>query len=289
MAKRILVIVFAVLVVAGVGAAVWLSLPVQRSASLLDEMTAPTSAGPVSDDQFADLVRTDPIAALNESIRAYQDRTHGFTAEFHKRERMNGKLNDEEVIRVAVQDDPYSVLMVWAKGGGAGQGTVYIKGQNSGKMKVWMFRKLVQDIDPQGAVPKMSARYTIEEFGIKQATQKTLRAWSAAKDAGELKWEYAGQKAVSEAGGRECFALKRVCPADQIDPFVSGGPAVEVTDKIRRDSFRTVTAYLDCETRLQVGTEQHRHDGELTASYWFRDVNPKPTFDADTFTTKSFR
>jgi hypothetical protein len=287
--KRILLIAFAVLVVAGVGAAVWLSLPVQRSASLLDDVTAPTSAGPTSDDQFADLVRTDPIAALNESLRAYQDRTAGFTAEFRKRERMGGKLAGEEVIRVAVQDDPYSVLMVWQQGGGAGQGTLYLKGQNGGKMKVWMFRKLIQDIDPQGAVPKMSARYTIEEFGIRQATQRTLRAWSAANDAGELRWEYAGRKAMDQAGGRECFALKRVCPADQIDPFVTGGPAVEVTDKNRKDSFRTVTVYLDCQTRLQVGTEQHRHDGELTASYWFRDVNPKPTFGEETFTTKSFK
>lgn len=282
MLKRILLIAFAVLAVTGVGAAVLLNLPVRRSESLLDDVKATPSATPVSEDQFAELVRTDPIAALQTSLAAYPNT--GFTAEFRKRERMGGKLADEEVIRVAVADEPFSVLMVWQSV--KNKGTLYLKGQNGGKMKVW---GSPIDVDPQGFFPKQSARYTIEEFGIKQATQKTLRAWLTAKEAGELTWEYGGRKAMSEAGGRECFILKRVCPADQIDPFVTGGPAVQVTDKNRKDSFRTVTVYLDCETRLQIGTEQHRHDGELTASYWFRDVNTKPAFDADTFTTKSFR
>lgn len=287
--KRILIVVFAVLVVVGVGAAVWLSLPVNRTNSLLDDVSTVRTTGPVSEDQFAEQLRTDPIAALQASIAAYDDLAHGFTAEFRKRERMGGKLVDEEIIRVAVRDDPHSVLMLWKQGGGAGQGTLYVKGQNDGQMKVWMLRTFVKSVEPQGTIPKASARYTIEEFGIEQSTKRTFLAWSAVKKVGELKYEYLGRKAMAEAGGRECFVLKRTCSADQIDPFVTGGSAVEVTDKNRRDSFRTVTVYLDCETRLQVGTEQHRHDGELTASYWFRDVNLKPEFDADTFTTKSFR
>ena len=39
--KRILLIVFAVLMVAGVGAAVWLSLPVNRTASVLTRRRGP--------------------------------------------------------------------------------------------------------------------------------------------------------------------------------------------------------------------------------------------------------
>jgi hypothetical protein len=287
MAKRWLAIAFAVLVVGGGGAAVWLSLPAgPRADSVLDQVSLGQSEA-VSDERFAELLRTDPIAALQASVRAYPGR--GFTAEFHKRERMNGTLGDEEVIDVAVQDDPYAVLMVWRRGGGLGQGTLFVRGQNDGQMRVWVSRLFVKGEDPQGAAAKRSARYTIEEFGIPQSTRRTLKVWGAAADAGDLAFEYQGRRAVPEAGGRECFVLTRTAPADCIDPFVSGGPAVEVTDKTRRDSFRTVTVYLDCETRLQVGTEQRRHDGELTASYWFRNVNLAPTFDADTFTTKSFR
>jgi hypothetical protein len=280
--KRILLIVFAVLIVAVVGAAVWLNLPTTHTPSELDKITPPGGSAPVAEDTFAELVRTDPIAALYASLAAYPNT--GFTAEFRKQERMGGKLGDEEVIRVSVKDDPFSVLMLWQNI--KNKGTLYVRGQNNGKMKVW---GSPIDVHPQGLMPKMSARYTIEEFGIKQATQRTLRAWTEARKANELEYQFGGRKAMEQAGGRECFALKRVCPADQIDPFVTGGPAVEVTDKNRRDSFRTVTVYLDCETRLQVGTEQHRHDGELTASYWFRDVNLKPTFGDDTFSVKSFK
>ena len=286
MVKRWLAITFVLLVVAVVGAAVWLNLPVRRSGSALD--SGPTGK-PVSDDRFAELVGTDAVAALDASIAAYRDRAAGFTAEFRKRERTGGTLGGEEVIDVAVKDDPYSVLMVWRQGGGAGKGTLYVDGQNEGKMKVWMLRLKVVDMEPQGDLPKRSARYTIEEFGILKATQKTRKAWATAKEAGKLETEYLGRRAVPEAGGRDCFVVKRTCPGDQIDPFISGGPAVTVDDKNRRDSFRTVTVYFDCETQLQVGIEQHRHDGELIASYWFRNVNLKPTFDADTFTTKSFK
>lgn len=286
MRMRWLAIPFAVVVVACVGAAVWLNLPVRRSDSVLENGPA---GEPVSDEQFAELVQSDPVAALDASVAAYRAHAAGFTAEFRKRERTGGKLGGEEVIDVAVKDDPYSVLMVWREGGGAGKGTLFVEGQNEGKMKVWMFRASVIDVPPQGMLPKQSARYTIEEFGILKATQKTRKAWVAAKDAGKLETEYLGRRAVPEAGGRECYVVRRTCPADQIDPFISGGEAVTVDDKNRRDSFRTVTVYFDCETQLQVGTEQHRHDGELTASYWFRNVNLKPTFDENTFTTKSFK
>lgn len=287
MRMRWLLIPFAVVVVACVGAGVWLNLPVHRSGSLLENGPA---GKPVSDDRFAELVQSDPVAALEASIAAYREHATGFTAEFRKRERTGGKLPDaDEVIDVAVKDDPYSVLMVWREGGGAGKGTVYVAGENKGKMKVWMWRVSVVEMDPQGDLPKGSARYTIEEFGILKATQKTRKAWVAAKEAKQLQTEYLGRRAVPEAGGRECYVVRRTCPADQIDPFISGGKAVEVDDKNRRDSFRTVTVYFDCETQLQVGTEQHRHDGELTASYWFRNVNLKPAFDENTFTTKSFK
>ncbi|MFY7954232.1 MAG: DUF1571 domain-containing protein, partial [Armatimonadaceae bacterium] len=238
MLKRILLAVFALLVVGGVGAGVWLSLQPPHADSELDRITSPTSSAPVTADMFAEQLRTDPIGALNASLAAYP--ATGFTAEFRKRERMGGKLADEEVIRVSVKDEPFSVLMLWQTT--PNKGTLFVKGQNNGNMKVW---GSPIDVNPQGFFPKQSARYTIEEFGIRQSTQRTLFAWTAAKKADELKYEYLGRKVTPETGGRECFVLRRTCPADTIDPFVTGGKKVDVTDNNRKDSFRTVTVYLD--------------------------------------------
>jgi Protein of unknown function (DUF1571) len=286
--KRWLLGGLAVLLLAGVGVAVWLNWPTTRGESDLGGVVGDDA--PASDAEFATLVEADPVRALRQSVTAYTLASGGgFTGEFRKRERRDGTLKGEEVIRVTVKDDPHSVLMVWKSGGGLGKATLWVKGQNDGNMLVDMPLIGAKGVPPQSNVPRLSARYTIEEFGVKQSTQKTLKAWATARDDGKLKYEYLGRKVAAEAGGRECFVLKRTCPEDQIDPFISGGDPVAVTDANRKDSFRTVTVYLDCETRWQVGTEQHRHDGELTASYWFRDVRANPAFDADTFTVKSFK
>lgn len=245
----------------------------------------PTAAGGIpTAAEFDHLVRTDPIAAVEAGICKYQKEVSGFRAVFHKRERIGGKLRDPEVIRVAYRDEPFAVLMRWDQGGGMADATLYVQGENAGQMQVKLARiGLVKSVDPRSAMPRSSARYTIEEFGLAQSMKRTHRAWSEAKAAGQLKYEFAGKRAVAELGGRECYVLKRVCPADEIDAYANGEPE-DVTDKNRADSFRTVTLYLDCVTWLQMGTELHRADGELAGSYFFRDVELNPAFDKGTFT-----
>lgn len=248
------------------------------------------TAGPVATaDEFDRLVRTDPIAAVEAGVRKYQKEVSGFRAVFHKQERIGGKLRDAEVIRVAFRDEPFAVLMRWEQGGGMADATLYVQGENAGQMQVKLARVgIVKSVDPRSSLTRMSARYTIEGFGLVQSMKRTHRAWAEAKAAGRLKYEFVGRKAVDELGGRECFVLKRVCPADEIDAYASG-ESEEVTDKNRADSFRTVTLYLDCQSWLQVGTELHRADGELAGSYFFREVELNPAFEKGTFTVNGLK
>lgn len=237
--------------------------------------------------EFEHLVRTDPLAALEASLARYHRDVTGFRALFLKRERIGGKLLDPEAIRVWFRDEPFSVLMLWERGGGLGQGTVYVRGENDGQMTVWVSKLFTKSVPPRGAMPRGSARYTIEEFGLAQSTLRTVTAWAAAKRRGELTAEYLGRQTVPELG-RDCFVLRRTCPADELDGFVSTEP-VAVTDANRADSVRTVTVYLDCDTWLQVGTELRRADGELAGSYFFRDLVPNPVFEKGTFTPAAFK
>jgi hypothetical protein len=250
----------------------------------------PSAAGGIpTAAEFDHLVRTDPIAAVEAGIRKYQRDVTGFRAVFHKRERIGGKLRDAEVIRVAYRDEPFAVLMKWEQGGGMADATLYVQGENAGQMQVKLARiGLVKGVDPRSAMPRSSARYTIEEFGLAQSMKRTHRAWTEAKAAGQLKYEFVGRKAVDELGGRECYVLKRHCPADEIDAYASG-ESEDVTDKNRADSFRMVTLYLDCQTWLQVGTELHRADGEPAGSYFFRDVELNPAFERGTFTVSGLK
>ncbi len=247
------------------------------------------AAGIPTAAEFDHLVRTDPLAAVEAGIRKYQKEVSGFRAVFHKRERIGGKLRDAEVIRVAYRDEPFAVLMKWEQGGGMADATLYAQGENAGQMQVKLARiGLVKSVDPRSAMPRSSARYTIEEFGLVQSMKRTHRAWTEAQAGGQLKYEFVGRRAVAELGGRECYVLKRFCPVDEIDAYASGEPE-EVTDKNRADSFRTVTLYLDCQTWLQVGTELHRADGEPVGSYFFRDVELNPAFDKGTFTAAGLK
>lgn len=286
--------VLRLVVVAAVGGVCLTTAPVAPPVSELPPPTelsfTPTAAGGIpTAAEFDQLVRTDPIAAVEAGIRKYQKEVSGFRAVFHKRERIGGKLRDAEVIRVAFRDEPFAVLMKWEQGGGMADATLYVQGENAGQMQVKLARVgIVKSVDPRSSMTRMSARYTIEGFGLAQSMKRTHRAWAEAKAAGQLKYEFVGRKAVDELGGRECYVLKRVCPADEIDAYASGEPE-DVTDKNRADSFRTVTLYLDCQTWLQVGTELHRADGELAGSYFFREVELNPAFDKGTFTAAGLK
>lgn len=256
----------------------------------------PLSVGPVTNADFARLAETDPVGMLAAAIRRYRADVRGYTAELHKQERVGGRLHPPEVIRLAVRESPYSVRMVWQSGarkvlGFTVEGVLFVAGQNHGKIKVWrpdaLFLKHA-DVPTSDGTARSTSRYPITEAGVGQAVERTYRAWSAAADAEQLKWEYLGTRPVTEVGGRVCHVLRRTCPTPELDPFLVGEPAPDPASR-PSEAFSTVTVMLDAETWLQVGSELRRADGELVGSYFFRDVTINPPFTAESFTTGALR
>ena len=251
-----------------------------------------------SDAEFARAARTDPIRMLNLAAKRYKiakpegekPPIAGYTATFHKRERIGGELHPQEVIRVAYREEPYAVRMIWEQGSRKQVlGTIFATDQNDGKMLVWHRLLGVLPLDPKGSGPRSSARYTLEEFGFYFSTKRALRAWTQARAQGSLTWAYVGTRNVPEAGGRACHIVKRTCAVDEIDAFAAGEPSPRITDSNRADSVRTVTLYFDAKTWLQVGSELHRADGEPVGSYFYRDVVLNPSMPPATFTRASLR
>ncbi len=269
------------------------------STAPLDEPELTFDAAPLPGDaEFARAARTDPLLMLNLAAKRYKlakpegdkEVIAGYTASFQKRERLGGVLHDQEVIRIAYREEPYAVQMIWEQGGRRQvEGTSFAAGQNAGKMLVWHRFLGVLALDPKGSSPRSSARYTVEEFGFYYSTKRSLRAWTHAAALGSLQWTYLGTRTVPETGGRECHIVKRTCAIDEIDAFAAGEASPHITDANRADSVRTVTLYFDAKTWLQVGSELRRADGELAASYFFRDVKLNPALPADTFTRAALR
>jgi len=236
--------------------------------------------------EFEKFAASDAIAALQASIIRSQREFRGFRGTFVKQERIGGTLHPPEEIAVAFREEPYAVRMLWKSGSRMlAEGTLYASGENDGKMLVWLPSLLGRKskVSTRDGLARNSARYCIEDFGIMMGSQRTLKSWLAAQERRELDAEYLALQPVPELAGKKCYAIRRTCRADSLDPFLLGDPRPEVTDKNRVDSFRTVTIYFDPETWLQVGSEQRRADGERVGAYYFKDVVLNPAFGPDEF------
>jgi hypothetical protein len=213
----------------------------------------------------------DVVAFLEKCVQRYEQQgIHGYSVILHKQERIGGILQPSEDIECYYREQPYSVFMHWLRGQRKAESSLYVEGENGGKMLAkpaglaGVFVKVVErDVDGEDA--RQSGRYTMKEFGLKAAIQKTYRDWKAAKEKGTLRVQYLGVRKVREAGDRLCYVLRRTCTVPEEDG---------VTD---------VTIYIDKENWLQVGSVLKGEDGKLIGEYMFRDLRINPEFKPNQF------
>jgi hypothetical protein len=213
----------------------------------------------------------DVITFLEKCLQRYdQLGIRGYSVILHKQERIDGKLQPSEDIECFYREQPFSVFMHWLHGQRKAESSLYVEGQNGGKMLArpagvaGIFVKVVErDVDGEDA--RQSGRYTMKEFGLKAAIQKTYRDWKAAKDKGTLQVQYLGVRKVREVGDRLCYTLRRTCAEPE------------------EDGVKVVTIYIDKENWLQVGSVLKAEDGKLIGEYMFRDLHINPQLKPDQF------
>jgi len=236
-------------------------------------------ASPPSTDQMEQLAREDPIAFLENTLRRYKREVKSYSVTFHKQERIDGKLQKKELIEACFREEPHSVYFRWTEGARKAERALYVAGENNGKMLARpegaLARKLVGDIverDVDGADARQSSRYPLSEFGLKTVALRTLASWKAAKEKDALHIEFLGEVKVAEAGDRLCYKFRRTR-----------------YQKPEEDGITELTAYIDKETWLQVGTVLKGKDGELIAEYYFRDIKLNPEFKEKQFTREALK
>jgi hypothetical protein len=250
-----------------------------------------------TNEQFAELCRTDAVAALEAGLTRYaREVKDGYRVQLTKRERIGGELHPEEVVRVSVAYGPLRVRMDWHKGARNGlAAALYADGQNNNETRVWRPDSFIKSasIDPMGKdllqSARHAARYTITESSFDKSMLRTLTAWRAARKRGDPPPAYLGLETREEVGGRAVHVLRRSCPVPELDSFSLSEEPSKDPQKIRNDGHSEVTILLDAERWLQIGTHVKRQDGETTATYYFRDFEPNPTFPADTFTAEGLK
>jgi hypothetical protein len=270
-------------------------IPTDRPDPAVLPPALPSVGTPATVDDRERLAKADPIAFLNACRTRYLAEVHGYRCTLIKQERIHGKLNDREVIAMAVRAEPYAVLLMWKEGakktlGSATEGTLYVAGENNGAIIACRPSSFLKTLTlrPTDAAPRAAARYSIAVAGIGHAMERTVRAWTEARDRGHLKAEYLGKKPVPELNGRVCYHFRRTAPQPELDSFTMHEPAPDPATR-PADVHRYVELFIDAEHLIQVGSVLTNDAGGLVGSYYFRDVELNPAFPRDQFTTAAFR
>jgi hypothetical protein len=240
------------------------------NASVLDPLL--NDAARSRDQRMAQLAKEDPIAFLSECLARYDREVKGYRAIMQKQERIAGRLQPKEIIKVSFKEKPHSVLLVWMEGARRAERALYVDGENNGKMLArpngLLARKVAGDVverDVDGPDARQSGRYPLSEYGIKKGTERTLAAWRAAHEQGTLHVDFLGEQPVKEAGDRLCYKLRRRYARPE------------------NDGVTELTLYLDKENLLQVGSVLKGAGGRLIGEYFFRDIELNPAFSDGQF------
>lgn len=227
-------------------------------------------------ERFSQLLKEDVVTALAACVNRYRSETTDMTFRLVKQERIADKLRKVEEIDCWFREEPFSVRMEWRPGSeseaaislfvaGEHNDEILVRPSNAFKYKALrVVGKHYVGRPPTDREVRDSSRYTIHEFGIGKGMERTYAAWRAAKQAGVLKWEYLGERPVTELDGRICHVIHRT-----VDPPEDGG----MTD---------LTIMIDKETWLQTGSELKIGD-KLLGTYFFRAVKANVGLKADDF------
>src|SRR5216683_3485526 len=276
------------------------NLQLQNQVAKLDEELEkrgnplPEAAG------MAELARKDPVAFLENCIRYYDRDVQGYRCTMQKQERVptrlpieKRKLQKKEVIEVCFKDKPHSVFMRWLEGERLTDRCLYVEGENDSMILVHpsgLAGKFVKFVKRKvdGPEAQESGRYTLNLFGIKNGTLRTLTFCKKAQEKGTLHVEYygadgqwhacgpeanvsLGEQKVAQAGNRSCYLLRR----HYTEP--------------ENDGVMELTLYIDKQNWLQVGSivqgkpEEPNGKRYLIGEYYFRDIELNPHFSPDQF------
>ena len=223
---------------------------------------------------FAYLAQHDPIAALEAGLSSYRHSVKGYTCVMRKQEFLRGKIQPAEKVTCKFRKEPFSVFMEWVEGKGQADASLYVRGENGGKILIrpasafkygllkatgtWYAALALTDSDVRSA-----SRYSVDDFGLEAGMERTYTAWKKASDDGRFHVRYLGIESPELLGNRRCHVLQREC----IPP--------------EEDGLTLITIYLDAETWLQTGSTLMVND-RLLGSYHFTQIviNPKTSDEA---------
>lgn len=255
--RRVKLRVFlAICLVAAVSAFAW-HLKRNRDASAADDATGyrgPISA-PVVDSSKADdstspaTVETrhplDDVLDMARQIYQFQaSHIRDYTAVLTKRERIKGRLTNEETMEVKIRNPRSALspgerdeipLSVYAKlippSSAAGREVIWVSGRNDGDLLSHQFGLPIK-IDPKGTLAMMGNKYSITDIGMLRLSQMLIEKGERDRQVGDCRVEQFADQLV---GDRKCLLIQVTHP--ERDP---------------RFEFHIAQIYIDNQLQLPV-------------------------------------
>jgi hypothetical protein len=126
-------------------------------------------------------VMDEPLKLIGQAAKKYQD-VADYSCTLVKRERINGVMQDENVMEMKVRSQPFAVYMKFAEPKKMkDQEVCYAAGKNKGMMRVkahglGAIAGFVS-IDPNDPRAKENSSHVITEAGIGNLIERTAKAW----------------------------------------------------------------------------------------------------------------
>lgn len=214
-------------------------------------------------------IKVEPVAYLRK-VFASVDALNHYNLMFYRQERLGGKLRPMEEIRATFRKTPFSVKFVWEDPDADYFESVYVEGQNRGRLIIRerkgalpLLPPTIRQLKPMEPVKLGRARNPITDFGLAQITRRTILPFDDPAVRSQMTIRYEGLVNL-DPRNRPAHLLRIERP-----PM----PGMQYT---RQDFF------IDAETLLPAGTDLYLPGGDLDARYRYADVDPQvQTTDAD--------
>jgi Protein of unknown function (DUF1571) len=211
-------------------------------------------------------------------LKRYDENVKGYTLNFWKKERIDGKLQPLEIVDVCYRNLPLSIYFSWQQGSRGPSKALYVEGENEnaeGKSQTLALVAfgIVLKRDPDSPDAKKYGRYPMNKFGLRQAMERVVQTWRVADADKSLHVEYLGLYKVMDAGGCVCHTIRR---------HKFARPEGE-------DGVMEVYIFVDVKTLLQVGSVVLGEGGKVLGEYYFRDIRLNPEFAPGQFTPAALK
>lgn len=179
----------------------------------------------------------------NQGLQQMDQGLRDYSATLVKRERVNGKLGEQEWMFVKVRHEPFSVYMCFLKPANLrGQEVIYVEGANDGKM--WAHPTGIRhtlvgtvEIKPDSMIAMQGQRYPITELGLKNLVRRLLEVGNNDTKYGECEVQFSDDAKIN---GRPCTCIQVLHPVPR-----------------RNFLFHLARIYVDKELNLPIRYEAH--------------------------------